>query len=82
MQLLRVRPITISWLLFVVMSKEEGSMYRKRLHIPMILGRIDTSQTVLKRSDTGKTRKMKLYTALLACYSSDDVLSTHPFRSS
>lgn len=46
----------------------------------MVLGRMSISQTVLKRS---KNQKMKLYTALLACYSSDtDVLSTHPSRSS
>ena len=38
-------------IVFVVMSKEEGSMYRKRLHISVVLGRMDTSQTVLKRSD-------------------------------
>ena len=28
---------------FVVMSKEEGSMYREGLHIPMVLGRMSTS---------------------------------------
>ena len=33
---------------FVVMSKEEGSMYRGRLHIPVVLDRMSTSQTVLK----------------------------------
>ena len=43
MQLLRVRPVTIYWLVFVVMSKEEGSMYRRKLHIPMVLGRMSTS---------------------------------------
>ena len=47
----------------------------------MILGQMSTGQTVLKRSNTGNNRKMKLYTALLACYSSDtNVLSTHPSR--
>ena len=28
---------------FVVMSKEEGSMYSERLHIPIVLGRMSTS---------------------------------------
>ena len=37
---------------FVVMSKEERSMYRGRLHVPMVLGQMSTSQTVLKRSNT------------------------------
>ena len=36
---------------FVVMSKEERSMYRRKLHIPMVLGRMSTSQTVLKHSN-------------------------------
>ena len=43
MQLLRVRSVTIYWIVFVVMSKEEGSMYRERLHISIILGRMSTS---------------------------------------
>ena len=30
-------------IVFVVMSKEEGSMYRERLYILMILGRMSTS---------------------------------------
>ena len=34
------------------MSKEEGSMYRRKLHIPIVLGRMSTSQTVLKRSNS------------------------------
>ena len=33
---------------FVVMSKEEGSMYRGKLHIPIVLGRMGTSQTSVK----------------------------------
>ena len=36
---------------FVVMSKEEGLCTVKRIHIPMVLGRMGTSQTVLKRSN-------------------------------
>ena len=57
-----MRPVTIYWLVFVVMSKEEGLCTVERLHISMVLGRMGTSQTVLKRSNTGKNRKMKLYT--------------------
>ena len=37
--------------IFVVISKKEESMYRRKLHIPIILDQISTSQTVLKRSN-------------------------------
>ena len=43
MQLLRVRPITIYWLVFVAMSEEEGLCTVERLHISMALGRMSTS---------------------------------------
>ena len=35
--------------IFVVISKKEESMYRERLYISITLGRIITSQIVLKR---------------------------------
>ena len=43
---------------FVVMSKEEGSMYRRKLHIPMILGRMGTSSNNIEmfQQYTYKTR--------------------------
>ena len=52
MQLLACETVTIYWFVFVVMSKEEESIYRRKLHIPMVLGQMGTSQIVLKRSDT------------------------------
>ena len=51
---------------FVVMSKEEGSMYMERLHIPMILGRMGTSQASVETFQhipmtvTGKTDRKAL----------------------
>ena len=65
MQLLRVRRVTIYWMVFVVMSKEEGSMYSERLYISIILGRISTSSNSVESFNTSKNRKIKLYAITL-----------------
>ena len=57
-------------------------MYSRKLHIPMVLGRIGTSSNSVESSNTGKNRKIKLYTTTLVRYSFDDVLSTHSSKSS
>ena len=43
-----VRSIIIYLLIFVVISKEEESIYRKRVYILIILGRISTSSNSVK----------------------------------
>ena len=49
MQLLRVRPVTIYWVVFVVMSKEEGLCTVGRLHILVVLGRMSTSSNSVEK---------------------------------
>ena len=57
---------------FVVMSKEEGSMYRGKLHIPIILGRINTSSNsveTFQHWQKSKNEAIHNYADLIATYS-------------
>ena len=55
-------------IIFVVISKEEESIYRKRLYILIILGRISINLNSVESFNTNKNRKIKLYIITFACY--------------
>ena len=52
---------------FVVMSKEEGSMYRERLHIPVVLGRMSTSSNSVESSNKRYSHQFRGICICLAC---------------